>query len=75
MGSEKVSKAWVEGAERVCSKCGAEIRNLERDLGSYHMNYYAGTKLLVCMTCHVSRPRDRVREDAQATEGTALSAC
>ena len=73
-GSEKVSKRWVEGAERVCAKCGGPIANLERDLGSYHMNHYTGTKLLVCMTCHVVRTSDRRREDAQAREGTGASA-
>jgi hypothetical protein len=75
VGSEQVSKRWVEGAERVCSKCGTPIKSLSRQLGTYHMNYYTGEKRLVCMECHVVRPSDRRREDAQATKGMGSSAC
>ena len=56
-GSEKISARWIEGAERRCSRCGAEIRNLERDVGAVHTRYlYPGVeRWIVCSGCHVGR--------------------
>ena len=38
-GSEQISTKWLEGAERVCVKCGAEIKNMERDVGEVRTRF------------------------------------
>ena len=55
-GSERISKRWVEGAERACIKCWAEITNLDRQVGEVRTRYVDGKPVreIICMDC--SRP-------------------
>lgn len=53
---------WVAGAERVCVKCGAEIKNLERDVGEVRSRFLEGrrvTREIVCTKCHLGPWADR----------------
>lgn len=75
MGSEKVTKRWVEGIERVCRDCGKPIRNLELELGQVHRDFERGVSWLRCMDCRPGAKAVREREDAKARKGSGVSAC
>lgn len=53
-----ISSAWLEGAKRECVKCGAEIKNMERDVGVVRSRYGPkghGTREIICTDCHTGR--------------------
>lgn len=59
-GSEQISTKWIEGAERVCVKCGMEITNLAKQVGEVRSRYGAkghGTREIICMDCHMGKRR------------------
>lgn len=63
MGSEQISTKWIEGAERVCVKCGVEIKNLERQVGEVRTRYGPKRHLvreIICMDCHMRPARERL---------------
>lgn len=58
-----ISTKWIEGAERVCIKCGAPIKNIARDIGEVRTRYGGfghGKREIVCMTCHMRSAREKL---------------
>ena len=56
-GSEQISLKWIGNAERVCWNCKDPITNLAKQVGEVR-NVYPGPKTtLLCMTCHLGRPK------------------
>jgi hypothetical protein len=56
-GSEPISSRWVEGVKRECWRCGAPIRNLQRDVGEVRTRFPGAVREILCMDCHLSRGR------------------
>lgn len=55
-GSEQISTKWIEGAERICIKCDAPIKNLARDVGEVRTRYVSGKEVareIICTPCHL----------------------
>lgn len=60
-GSERISTRWVEGADRVCIKCGVEIKNLSQQVGEVRSRIVDGKTVreIICMDC----PGRKVRKE------------
>lgn len=59
-GSEQISTRWIEGAERVCRRCGVKITNLSKQVGEVRTLYGGkghGKREILCMSCHLKRAR------------------
>lgn len=52
--SEAISQKWIEGAERICRRCDAPIKNLQRDVGEVGTDT-SGQRFIICMGCHTTR--------------------
>ena len=65
--SEQISTKWIEGAERICIKCGKEIKNLARDVGVVRSRSPGSVREIICMDCHTGRTND------DGDQGTASS--
>lgn len=48
---------WIKGAKRECRECGAEIKNLSRDVGEVRSVYPGPRRDILCMSCHLQRAR------------------
>lgn len=53
--SEQISTKWIEGAKRECVRCGALIKNLQRDVGVVRSRYPGPVREIICMDCHLGR--------------------
>jgi hypothetical protein len=62
--SEQISTKWLEGAKRECVKCGAEITNMEKQVGVVRSRYPGPVREIICMNCHLGR------QDAGSQKGT-----
>lgn len=62
--SEAISQRWIEGAKRECVKCGAKITNLQKQVGEVRSRYPGPVREIICMDCHVVRPKTR-RKDSR----------
>lgn len=58
-----ITTAWLEGAERICVKCGAEIKNMDRDVGVVRSRYPGPVREIICTECFVNRHTGRTTHD------------
>jgi len=64
-GSEQISKKWIEGAGRICCKCGVQITNMAKQVGEVRTRYGSKKHLqreIVCMDCMAARSAALVKE-------------
>lgn len=65
--SEQIRLKWIEGAERVCVKCGTEITNIKEQVGEVRSTYHGRrmTREIICMSCHLERSERLVKRTRQ----------
>jgi len=56
-GSETISTKWVEGAKRICVKCGVKITNLDKQVGVVRSIYPGPKREIICMDCRPGQRR------------------
>lgn len=53
----------MEGAERVCVRCGVKITNLAKQVGEVRTRYGPkrhGKREIICMNCHMRYAREKL---------------